>query len=179
VPRFFAIWDEARSRIERHLGHRVDLEIEPGRYVVAEAGVLLSEVRAVKAMGRNAFAILDAGFNDLARPVLYGSYHEVSVLERTGHPATRPKQPTVLAGPLCESGDVFTQDAGGEIAPRNIPAPAVGDLVVFHDAGAYGASMASNYITRPLLPEILVDGDAVRLIRRRQTFDDLLGLEEV
>ncbi len=179
VPRFFEVWDEARRRIERHLGHPVSLEIEPGRYLVAESGFLLSEVRAVKPMGPNRFAILDAGFSDLARPVLYGSYHEASVLDASGRRADRPLQSTVLAGPLCESGDVFTQEAGGEIAPRALPAPEVGDLVVFHDAGAYGASMSSNYISRPLAPEVLIDGAETRLIRRRQTLDDLLSLEDV
>jgi diaminopimelate decarboxylase len=146
---------------------------------VAESGFLVSEVRAVKSMGANRFAILDAGFSDLARPVLYGSYHEASVLEPDGRLADRPLQPTVLAGPLCESGDVFTQNEGGEIAPRALPAVAVGDLVVFHDTGAYGASMSSNYISRPLAPEVLIDGAQTRLIRRRQTLDELLALEDV
>jgi diaminopimelate decarboxylase len=177
--RYFEVWDRARRRIERYLGHALALEIEPGRYIAAESGFLLSEVRAVKTVGGNLFAILDAGFNDLARPVLYGSHHEVSVLEPGGARAARRRRPTVLGGPLCESGDVFTQNAAGEIVPREIPEPAVGDLVVFHDTGAYGASMASNYITRPLAPELLLDGDQVRLIRRRQTIAELLALEDL
>lgn len=85
--------------------------------------------------------------------------------------------PTVVGGPLCESGDVFTQDASGNVQPRALPLAEVGDLVVFHDAGAYGASMASNYNSRPLAAEVLIDGDDVRLIRRRQTIDELLALE--
>lgn len=88
-----------------------------------------------------------------------------------------PSQPTVVAGPLCESGDVFTQGDGGGVLPRDLPAAAVGDLLVIHDTGAYGASMSSNYNTRPLVAEVLVNGAEPRLIRRRQTVDELLALE--
>jgi diaminopimelate decarboxylase len=87
--------------------------------------------------------------------------------------------PTIVAGPLCESGDVFTQGEGGVVLPRDLPEARVGDLVVLHDTGAYGASMASNYNTRPYAPEVLVDAGEARLIRRRQTLDELLALEDV
>jgi diaminopimelate decarboxylase len=83
-----------------------------------------------------------------------------------------------VAGPLCESGDVFTQDASGNVTARELPEARVGDLLVFADAGAYGASMGSNYNSRPLAPEVLVDGGEVRLIRRRQRLDELLALED-
>ena len=83
----------------------------------------------------------------------------------------------MVAGPLCESGDVFTQGDGGVVLPRNLPDAQVGDLLVIHDAGAYGASMSSNYNTRPLIAEVLVDGGHARLIRRRQTVEELLALE--
>jgi diaminopimelate decarboxylase len=180
VDRYSSIWQEARARIERHLGHAISLEIEPGRYLVAEAGFLVSEVRAVKHMGPNLFAVLDAGFNDLARPVMYGAHHDVTVLDCEGRrPQGREVRPVVLGGPLCESGDVFTQSASGEVLPRHLPLPQVGDRVVFHDAGAYGASMSSNYITRPLAAEVLLENGQGRLIRRRQTFADLLDLEDV
>ena len=86
--------------------------------------------------------------------------------------------PTVVAGPLCESGDVFTQDAGGVVAPRRVAPCAAGDLLVFHDTGAYGATMSSNYNSRPLAAEVLVDGDSARLIRRRQTIAELIALED-
>jgi len=119
---------------------------------------------------------VDAGFNDLARPILYGGYHGISFL-RGGSTLEGPAEPTIVAGPLCESGDVFTQDDGGIIAPRPLPSAEVGDLVVFHDAGAYASSMSSNYISRGLAPEVLVDGDRVQLIRRRQTVSDLVALE--
>jgi diaminopimelate decarboxylase len=84
---------------------------------------------------------------------------------------------TVVAGPLCESGDVFTQGEGGVVLSRELAEPRVGDLLVFHDAGAYGASMSSNYNSRPLTAEVLVDGDGARVIRRRQTIAELLALE--
>ena len=106
---------------------------------------------------------------------MYGSYHAMSVLRRDG--STAAEQPTVVAGPLCESGDVFTQGDGGVVLPRDLPAAQVGDLLVIHDTGAYGASMSSNYNTRPLIAEVLVDGGQARLIRRRQTVDELLALE--
>jgi diaminopimelate decarboxylase len=122
--------------------------------------------------------LVDAGFNDLVRPAMYGSWHEVSFL-RGGAKVVDGIRPTILAGPLCESGDVFTQEEGGVVVPRDLPDAKVGDLAVLHDAGAYGAAMASNYNSRGLLPEILVEAGKVRLIRRRQTIRDLLALEEV
>ncbi|MGH7919276.1 MAG: diaminopimelate decarboxylase, partial [Candidatus Dormibacteraceae bacterium] len=175
--RYFDAWDRSRQEIARALGHPVRLEIEPGRYLVAQAGVLVAEVRAVKDQGRNRFVLVDAGFNDLLRPALYGAHHEISVLRPDGTPREGGERETVVAGPLCESGDVFTQDAGGEVAPIVLTEAEVGDLLVFRDAGAYGAAMSSNYNSRPLAPEVLVDGEEVRLIRRRQTIEDLLALE--
>jgi diaminopimelate decarboxylase len=181
---YFSLWDAARQRLAAQLGHAVRLEIEPGRFLVAEAGALVAEVRAVKAMGRNHFVLCDAGFNDLVRPAMYGGHHAISVIARAnadvrsdlGLVATRV--PTVVAGPLCESGDVFTQDAGGVVETRDLAPAEAGDLLVFHDAGAYGASMSSNYNTRPLAAEVLVDGAATRLIRRRQTVAELIALED-
>jgi diaminopimelate decarboxylase len=172
---YFSLWDTARQRIAAHLGRPVHLEIEPGRYLVAESGVLLGEVRATKQMGANRFVLVDAGFNDLMRPSMYGSYHAISVLDA---PADAALRPVVVAGPLCESGDVFTQGEGGVVLQRELPAAEVGDLLVFHNAGAYGASMSSNYNSRPLIPEVLIDAGQVRLIRRRQTVAELLALED-
>jgi diaminopimelate decarboxylase len=173
----FAVWHAARRRIEAHLGHPVELEIEPGRYLAGPAGVLLAEVRAIKSMGNNHFTLVDAGFNDLLRPSMYGAYHRISLLAKSGDVERRAERPTVVAGPICESGDVFTQDASGNVAPRLLPEARVGDVMVFHDAGAYGAAMSSNYNSRPLAAEVLIDGDRFRLIRRRQTIEDLLLLE--
>jgi diaminopimelate decarboxylase len=175
---YFQLWDGARKQIEAKLGHPVRLEIEPGRFLVAESGVLVSEVRAVKDMGSRHFVLVDTGFNDLMRPSMYGSYHHISVLSADGA-VKQGEVPTVVAGPLCESGDVFTQKDGGVVESRPLPAAEVGDLMVFHDAGAYGASMSSNYNSRPLLPEVLVDGADARLIRRRQTVAELLALEQI
>src|SRR4051794_8601279 len=129
----FAVWDEARRRIETHLGHPVELEIEPGRYLAAQAGVLLAEVRATKDVGNSHFTLIDAGFNDLVRPAMYGAYHELSLLSRAGDIEARASRATLVAGPLCESGDVFTQDAAGHPAPRRLPEASAGDILVFHD----------------------------------------------
>lgn len=172
---YHGLWDAARQQAEAIVGHPLGLEIEPGRFLVAESGVLLGQVRATKNAGSNHFVLVDTGFNELMRPSMYGSYHAMSVLCRDG--STAAEQPTVVAGPLCESGDVFTQGDGGVVLPRDLPAAQVGDLLVIHDTGAYGASMSSNYNTRPLIAEVLVDGGQARLIRRRQTVDELLALE--
>ncbi|HBC82506.1 MAG TPA: diaminopimelate decarboxylase, partial [Escherichia sp.] len=175
---YFGLWNSAREKIAAHLGHPVKLEIEPGRFLVAESGVLVAQVRSVKAMGSRHFVLIDAGFNDLMRPAMYGSYHHISALAADGRDLTaEPLIDTVVAGPLCESGDVFTQQAGGEVETRALPAVVPGDYLVLHDTGAYGASMSSNYNSRPLLPEVLFDHGAARLIRRRQTIDELLALE--
>ncbi|WP_244269624.1 diaminopimelate decarboxylase [Chromobacterium haemolyticum] len=176
---YFELWDEARRRIAAHLGHPVRLEIEPGRFLVAESGALISEVRAVKTMGSRRFVLVDAGFNDLMRPAMYGSHHDISVLGPDGTEKSGARAPCVVAGPLCESGDVFTQQEGGVVESRPLPDAQVGDLLVFHDAGAYGATMSSNYNSRPLLAEALIDGSSSRLIRRRQTMAELLELERV
>jgi diaminopimelate decarboxylase len=173
---YFGLWDAARRDIEGFLGHAVRLEIEPGRYLTAESGLLLAEVLAAKGMGHNHFVLVDAGFNDLMRPAMYGSYHAISVVPRDG--GFREPRMTLVAGPLCESGDVFTQEEGGLVSPRLLPAAEVGDLVVFHDTGAYGATMASNYNSRPLAAEVLLDGACERLIRRRQTIEELMLLED-
>ncbi|WP_462390601.1 diaminopimelate decarboxylase [Acidovorax sp. Q11] len=172
---YHGLWDAARQQAEAIVGHKLGLEIEPGRFLVAESGVLLGQVRATKNAGNNHFVLVDTGFNELMRPSMYGSYHAMSVLRRDGTQAA--EQPSVVAGPLCESGDVFTQGDGGVVLPRDLPAAQVGDLLVIHDTGAYGASMSSNYNTRPLIAEVLVDGGQARLIRRRQTVDELLALE--
>ncbi len=174
---YFKLWHATRQRIEALLRCKLKLEIEPGRYLVAESGVLLGELRAQKHQGSQHFVLVDAGFNDLMRPSMYGSHHGISVLKADGTTPSNITAPTVVAGPLCESGDVFTQGEGGVVLTRELPAAEVGDWLVFHDTGAYGASMSSNYNTRPLIAEVLVDGDSSRLIRRRQTAAELLGLE--
>ncbi|HDR2387075.1 diaminopimelate decarboxylase [Enterobacter roggenkampii] len=177
---YYGLWSAARDQIAAHLGHAVKLEIEPGRFLVAEAGVLVSQVRSVKEMGSRHFVLIDAGFNDLMRPSMYGSYHHITALAADGRDLTQaPRVETVVAGPLCESGDVFTQQEGGKVETRALPEVKPGDFLVLHDTGAYGASMSSNYNSRPLLPEVLFDNGKARLIRRRQTIQELLALELV
>ena len=172
---YFSLWDAARKEAEKVAGHALGLEIEPGRYLVAESGVLLSEVRATKQAGANHFVLVDAGFSELMRPAMYGSFHAMSVIAHDG--GARAAGPSVVAGPLCESGDVFTQADGGVVLPRQLPRPEIGDLLVIHDTGAYGASMSSNYNSRPLSAEVLVDAEGETLIRRRQTVEELIALE--
>jgi diaminopimelate decarboxylase len=141
--------------------------LEPGRAVVGHSGALISRVVDVKRFpdGRQ-FAVLEAGMAELMRPALYGSFHRiVPVLPRQG-----PETPWDVVGPICESSDVFARD-------RRLPELHVDDLVAVLDTGAYGAVMASNYNRHLLAPEVLVDGQAWSLIRRRQTIDDVLGLE--
>jgi diaminopimelate decarboxylase len=158
---YFTLWDATRKTLEDRFGHRVRLEIEPGRYLTAEAGYLVTEVRAIKHQGSRKYVLVDAGFNTLARPVLYGSYHPMSLC------------------PLCESGDIFTQADGGFVATRSLPRAALGDWIVIEIAGAYGFVMASNYNSKPLPAEVLVDGGQTRLVRPRQTADDLIRGETV
>ncbi len=174
---YYGLWNGARERIAAHLGHAVKLEIEPGRFLVAESGVLVSQVRAVKQMGSRHFVLVDAGFSDLMRPSMYGSYHHISLLPADGSAPGEANVESVVAGPLCESGDVFTQMEGGKVETRALPAAQVGDYLVFHDTGAYGASMSSNYNSRPLIPEVLFEQGVPREIRRAQTIQELLALE--
>lgn len=176
LDNYFDLWNAARKKIESHFGHSVTLEVEPGRFLLAESGILVAKVYAVKTMGSTRYALVNAGFNDLIRPAMYGSYHHITIL---GDTSQREVEEVVIAGHLCESGDVFTQDGNGQVLTRLLPKIYVGDYIVFHDVGAYGASMSSNYNSRLLLPEVLfIDGDA-KIIRRKQTIDELIQLENV
>jgi diaminopimelate decarboxylase len=175
---YFTLWDAARRRLEDRFGHRLRLEIEPGRYLTAESGFVITEVRAVKKQGARKYLLVDAGFNTLARPVLYGSYHPMSLCPQDGTPSAETDE-VAVGGPLCESGDIFTQTDGGFVATRALPAARVGDLVVIEIAGAYGFVMASNYNSKPLPAEVLIDGGTARLVRRRQTPEDLVRGETV
>lgn len=177
IDQYYQLWHQARLQIEDYLQHPVKLELEPGRYLVAASGLLISQVRAMKTMGNNHFVLVDAGFNDLMRPTLYGSYHHISPLYLRPAPDQSATQAVIVAGPLCESGDVFTQLADGRVISRDLPLLQVGDYLIFHDVGAYGAVMSSGYNSRPLLAEWLFDNGQCRLIRRPQTIEDLLALE--
>ena len=141
--------------------------LEPGRFLVGNAGVLLTRVRYIKETANKKFVIVDAGMNDLIRPALYQSYHEIVPVRE---PADTQKEIVDVVGPVCESGDFFAQD-------RELPPLKQDDLVALMSAGAYGFVMTSNYNSRPLPAEVLVNGGHSSLIRRRQTMEDLVREE--
>jgi diaminopimelate decarboxylase len=172
------LWDATRKRLVEAWGHPVRLEIEPGRYLVAESGYLLTQIRAIKQTSSRTFYILDAGFNNLARPILYGAYHPMSIAPGDGA-EDRPLHDAVVAGPLCESGDVFTQEEGGTVCSRPLPVAHVGEWLVIERAGAYGFAMSSNYNSKPLAPEVLIVAKTPYLVRARQTFTDLIRGERI
>lgn len=150
-------------------GTDLELKLEPGRYIVAESGALLTTVTNLKETPKYSFVGVDSGFNHLQRPVMYGSYHEI---QNASHP-NNEKSLFVVGGNLCESGDVFTRDEKG-ISERLLPIPEIGDILVIRDCGAYGYSMASNYNSRLLPAEVMVSKGTSRLVRRRQTLNDLM-----
>ena len=143
------------------------LLLEPGRFIVAQAGALLTRVLFVKKNGTKTFVITDAGMNDLIRPALYQAHHEILPVQQ---PRTKSQITADIVGPVCESGDFFARD-------RILPTVKPGDLVLLLDAGAYGMSLTSNYNSRPRPAEVLVDGTQTHLIRRRETMRDLLAPE--
>ena len=179
VNAFYQVWDAARKRIEQRLGRKVTLEVEPGRYLAAESGTLVTEVRAVKHQQENLFYLVDAGFNNLARPVLYGAYHPIAVVPQEGTGEDRPVQEVIVGGPLCESGDIFTQEEGGFVSKRQLPQAFVGDCLAIQCAGAYGSVMGSNYNSKPMAAEVLIDDGDAKLIRRRQSFEEMVAQERV
>jgi len=160
-------FDTLGRGLEKRLrGGRYRLIVEPGRALVGRAGILLTRVLYVKRNRRKHFIVVDAGMNDLMRPTLYGSYHEIiSVLDKP-----RDMLEADVVGPLCETGDFFAQD-------RVMPNVEPGELLAVLGAGAYGFALASNYNTRPRPAEILVNGSKAALIRRRETLDDLMAGE--
>ena len=164
----FSVSDYADAIVPplRELGVRV--LIEPGRFLVGNAGILLTRLLYLKKSGAKTFAIVDAGMNDLIRPALYQSYHEIMPVEKgRGDSPNRPATKFDIVGPVCESGDFFALD-------REMPELREGELLAIMSAGAYGFVMASNYNSRPLPAEALVCGDRVSLIRKRQTWEDLV-----
>jgi diaminopimelate decarboxylase len=151
-------------------GLDVELAFEPGRLIVANAGVLLARVVAFNTRADRTFAVLDAGMNDLVRPAMYGAHHDIAPV---AEPADNgPRRAYDVVGPICESSDLFAE-------ARALPELAVGDLVAFLSAGAYGASMSSTYNMRPLVAEALVAGDRYAVVRPRQTFEELIGLDRM
>ncbi len=159
------------AMIKRTLGHLgCEIEIEPGRLISGNSGVLVSRVIYTKAGEGRDFLILDAAMNDLVRPSMYDAHHDIVPLNEPA-PAT-PTHPFDVVGPVCETGDTFAR-------ARDLPPMAEGDLVAFRSAGAYGAVMASEYNTRPLVPEVLVSGDHFAVIRARPTFDEILKRDSI
>ncbi|MBT6054545.1 MAG: diaminopimelate decarboxylase [Planctomycetaceae bacterium] len=173
---YFTLWDTTRKRLEDSFGHRIRLEIDPGRFLTAEAGILVTEVRATKRQGSKKYLLVDAGFHTLARPVLYGSYHPMSLCPTSTTPP-RELESVAVGGPLCESGDIFTQEEGGFVSTRDLPPARVGDLLIIEVAGAYGFVMASNYNSKPFPAEILIDKGSSQLVRARQTADEIFSGE--
>jgi diaminopimelate decarboxylase len=144
--------------------------LEPGRVLVGNAGVLVTRVLYVKRSGRKTFVVVDAAMNDLIRPALYGAHHDIRLVDEQRQGAA-PETVDVV-GPICESGDFLAKD-------RTMPRVEEGDLLAVMGAGAYGFAMASNYNTRPRAAEVLVDGNRYTIVRRRETYEDLVAGEAV
>lgn len=145
-----------------------DIIMEPGRYLVGNAGVLLSEILYVKETPERSFLIIDAAMNDLIRPAMYDAYHEIEPVAESN----RARKRYDIAGPVCETGDTFAKD-------RELPEMRQGELCAVRSAGAYGASMASNYNTRTLAAEVMVKDGQYAVIRQRQSYEDILGRDIV
>lgn len=145
----------------------VELMFEPGRVIAGNAGILLTQVIWVKPGVQHPYVIVDAAMNDLARPALYGAYHHFEAVRPSGDHMTAH-----IAGPVCETGDTF---AMGRVIDR----VAAGDLAIFRTAGAYGATMASTYNSRPLVPEVMVDGDRYAVVADRISAQTIMDAERV
>ena len=159
------------AMVKRVLGHLgCEIEIEPGRLIAGNAGLLVSEVIYVKEGEDRKFLILDAAMNDLIRPAMYDAHHDIEPVIEPRAGAERATYDVV--GPVCESGDTFAK--GREMAQMN-----AGDLVAFRSAGAYGAVMSSEYNTRPLIPEVLVNGSEFAVIRSRPSFDEIINRDTI
>ncbi len=159
----------ARALIGPLRGLNVRLLVEPGRFIVGPAGILLTSVLYRKANDGKRFLVLDAAMNDFMRPALYGAYHEIVPVTQNERSAAL-SEITDVVGPICETGDFFARD-------RSLPQVNEGDLLAVLDIGAYGMVLASNYNTRPRAAEVLVSGKSAKLIRRREKVSDLLRAE--
>ena len=148
----------------------VAITIAPGRAIIGNAGILVTKTLFTKHTSQKNYAIIDAGINDLMRPGLYGSYHEILPVTKDLNNNTNFKDVYDFAGPVCESTDILAKE-------RRVTIPKINDLYAFLSAGAYGSSMANEYNCRPLVPEVLVTGDKFKVIRRRPSFDEMIHLE--
>jgi diaminopimelate decarboxylase len=159
------------AMIERTLGHLgCEIEIEPGRLISGNAGLMVSQVIYVKSGEDRDFLILDGAMNDLIRPAMYDAWHDIIPVVEPA-PGTEPARYDIV-GPVCESGDTFAK-------ARDIPPMQPGDLVAFRSAGAYGAVMASEYNSRPLIPEVLVHGDQFAVIRKRPSYEEMIARDSL
>jgi len=171
---------DAQSHLSAKAGRPLRVEIEPGRYIVAPSGALVTRVTDLKRTAANekgpgnTFVMVDAGFVDLVRPAMYGSYHHITVHGADPKAATTP---VVVAGPLCESGDIFTRDSCELLDPRPLPLPKRGDLLVLHDAGAYGYVMSSYYNSIGRSPQLWLEGGDTYKISRRESLEDIVRSE--
>lgn len=165
------------AQFSREYGRDIQLQIEPGRFVVAECGVLVAEVQNIKKTPEYTFVLVNTGFNHNPRPAMYGSYHPITFISGDGR-AQSGSHEYVIAGYLCESGDVFTVTEDGELAPRRFPEVRLGDLMVMGHIGAYSHAMKSEYNSMALPPSLMkmCDG-SVRVIERRGTLEDVMGRE--
>ncbi len=162
---------EYGALIQKTLGHLgCEIEIEPGRLIAGNAGLMVSKVIYVKSGEGRDFLILDGAMNDLIRPAMYEAHHDIVAVNEPA-PGVE-QQPYDIVGPVCETGDTFAKQ-------RNMPPLAAGDLVAFRSAGAYGAVMSSEYNTRPLIPEVLVHGDQFAVIRERPSFDEIINRDTI
>ncbi len=168
IPPEIAEYADMVREATRGLG--VHLVLEPGRALVGNAGVLVSRVLYVKSGLHRRFVILDAAMNDLIRPALYEAWH--GIVPVTEPPADSQPEPFDVVGPVCETGDTFATQ-------RPLVPPRAGDLMAIRSAGAYGAVMASSYNTRPLIPEVLVEGQRFAVIRHRPSYEEMLGLDHL
>ncbi len=170
---------DAQKSFSESAGREMRVEIEPGRFFVAPSATLVARVTDRKSTQPNEkgaghdFLMVDAGFVDLVRPAMYGSFHRMTVVSE----APGPVRPWAVAGPLCESGDVFTRDDNELIQPRALPTPEPGDFLLVHDAGAYGAAMSSNYNSLGRAPQVWWNDGRAVLMSRRETLDDILASE--
>ena len=175
------VTEHAKALLPMLAGKPYRIALEPGRYIVGNAGILLTQVLYRKTGGTKQFVIVDAGMNDLIRPTLYESYHYIwptkpapADVPETRDEDRKPANGEVVdvVGPICETGDYLAKD-------RLLPRTDRGDLLAIFTAGAYGFAMSSNYNNRPRVPEILVDGDTYKIIRRRETYEDLVAAERI
>jgi diaminopimelate decarboxylase len=154
---------ELRARVA---GRRMHVFVEPGRSIVGNAGVLLTRVLYRKKTGEKEFVIVDGAMNDLIRPALYGAYHHIAPVRQSDRPHFRAD----IVGPVCETGDFLARD-------RDLPEVLPGDLLAVLSAGAYGFAQSSNYNARPRAAEVLIDANSWRIVRKKESYDDLIRNE--